>query len=120
MNGLSEKALQILEAAEAAAANGESGSEVTILISRDGAVHMMTGDQAADDGWPLDRLLAHHGASSAFRVTSANGLIRVEAREGQRVCRLESATPQSVARALLPKPLGIFLSGLALPPVSGR
>lgn len=107
----SERALQILEAAEAAAASGAPCSDVTILVSTGGAIHMLTGDGARDADWPLDRLLAYHGAASAFRVTWNHGRIQVEAREGQRTCRLEGTTPQSVARALLRPLVGNFLEG---------
>jgi hypothetical protein len=96
-----ERALQILEAAECAAALGENSTGLTILIAPDGAVHMKTNPEQSGADWPLDRLMAHHGAASGYRVSSEEGLIRVEAREGNRVCRLEGTTPRRTAHALL-------------------
>jgi hypothetical protein len=81
-----EYAQQILSAAEAAASRGETCSETTILIGQDGGIHMMV-----DSDWPLDSLLLDRGARSAFRVSAPRGVLRVEAREGLRVCVLESA-----------------------------
>jgi hypothetical protein len=91
-----EHALQILDAAESASLHGESCSEMTILIGRDGGIRMV-----ADSDWPLDSLALHHGAQSAYRVSEQKGSVRVEGREGSRTCLLESATPSRTARLLL-------------------
>ena len=80
-----EHAHQILDAAEAAAARGETCSEMTILIGQDGGIHMI-----ANSGWPLDSLALHHGACAVYRVAERNGKLTVEAREGHRRCLLES------------------------------
>jgi len=55
----------------------------------------------ADSDWPLDSLLWHHGAETAYRVTGRRGSIRVEGREGSKRCLLESKSPSQAARALL-------------------
>ena len=80
-----EHAHQILDAAEAAAARGETCSEMTILIGQDGGIHMI-----ANSDWPLDSLAFHHGARAVYRVVERNGKLTVEAREGRRCCVLES------------------------------
>ncbi len=91
-----EQAQSILDAAESAASRGETCSEMTILIGQDGGIHML-----ADSDWPLDSLALHHGARSAYRVTGNKGSVRVEAREGARVCVLETRNPAHTARLLL-------------------
>jgi hypothetical protein len=87
-----EQAANILEAAESAG----SCSHMTILIGHDRAIHMI-----ADSDWPLDSLTSHHGAKTAYRVTENSGSIRVEAREGQRTCVMESTNPRQIAHYLL-------------------
>jgi hypothetical protein len=84
--------MNILEAAESAG----SSSHMTILIGEDGHIKMF-----ADSDWPLDSLSWHHGAKTAYRVTEHSGSVRVEGREGQRTCVMESAKPMQVARFLL-------------------
>jgi hypothetical protein len=87
-----EQALNILEAAESAG----SPTHMTILIGDDGHIKMF-----ADSDWPLDSLTWHHGAKTAYRVTEQSGSVRVEAREGQRTCVLESKSQMQIARFLL-------------------
>ena len=87
-----QQAMNILEAAESAG----SSSDMTILIGQDGHIKMF-----ADSDWPLDSLSWHHGAKTAYRVTEHSGSVRVEGREGQRTCIMESAKPVQVARFLL-------------------
>jgi len=87
-----DQALNILEAAEKAG----SCSAMTILIRHDGALHMI-----ADSDWPLDSLVWHHGAKTAYRVSQQSGSVRVEGREGMRTCVMESAKPRQIARFLL-------------------
>ena len=90
--GFAEQAEEIFRAAQSAG----TASEMTILLGGDG-VRLI-----ADSDWPLDSLLWHHGAKTAYRVSELNGRIRVEGREGATRCVLESARPQAVARMLLP------------------
>lgn len=90
MSRFVEHAQEILDAAESAGAS----SDLTILLGPEG-IRMI-----ADSDWPLDSLLLHHGARSAFRVSGNRGAVRVEGREGTRRCVLES-TRESTVRALL-------------------
>ncbi|HVO96988.1 MAG TPA: hypothetical protein VMT15_02935 [Bryobacteraceae bacterium] len=92
MSRFTDDALNILDAAESAAAC----SHTTILIGQDGHIHMI-----ADSDWPLDSLKLHHGARTAYRVSQHQGSVRVEAREGNRRCVMESAKPTQIARLLL-------------------
>ena len=96
MSRFVEHAQQILDAAESASSRGEACSEMTILISPEGAIRMV-----ADSDWPLDSLVWHHGARAAYRVSERRGSVRVEGREGSRSCVLESAKPAQIARLLL-------------------
>ena len=68
---------------------------MTILLGRNG-IRMI-----ADSDWPLDSLLWHHGAETAYRVTERRGSIRVEGREGSKRCLLETQSPSCVAQRLL-------------------
>ena len=96
MSRFVDHAREILEAAEAASAHGQTCSEMTILIGQDGAIHMF-----ADSDWPLDSLAWHHGAKSSYRVSERRGSMCVEGREGPRTCVIESVTPAETARRLL-------------------
>jgi hypothetical protein len=86
-----DHAQNILEAAESAG----SCSEVTILVGPNG-IRMI-----ADSDWPLDSLLMHHGAETAYRVSERRGSVTVEGREGSKRCMLESVPPAQVARLML-------------------
>jgi hypothetical protein len=86
-----EQAECILNAAESAG----TCSEMTILIGRDG-IRMI-----ADSDWPLDSLLWHHGADTAYRVSQHKNRLRIEGRQGSKRCVLESVPQASIARALL-------------------
>jgi hypothetical protein len=87
--------MNILAAAESAG----SCSNITILIGCDGQDEHIR--MFADSDWPLDSLTWHHGARTAYRVSEQNGSVKVEGREGQRTCLLESAKPAQIARYLL-------------------
>jgi hypothetical protein len=91
-----QDAQSLLDAASAASSQGEECSEMTILIGRDGGIHMV-----ANSDWPLDSLAREHGARSAYRVSGSGGAVRVEGREGGQRCVLESNSPARVARLLL-------------------
>jgi hypothetical protein len=86
-----DHAQNILAAAESAG----SCSAMTILLGSDG-IRMI-----ADSDWPLDSLLSHHGASTAYRVSENRGALRVEGREASRRCVLESVSLAATARLLL-------------------
>jgi hypothetical protein len=86
-----ENARSIFETATATA----SPSDTTILITAEGGVRMM-----ADCDWPLDRLVAHHGARSAYRVTCRHGRVRVDGRSWTNTCSLETIRPPHRAAVL--------------------
>jgi hypothetical protein len=69
---------------------------MTILIGLDGNIRIV-----ADSDWPLESLVRHYGAQSAYRVSERTGSIRVEGRDGTRRCLLDSVAPSRVARLLL-------------------
>lgn len=92
MSRFTDDALNILEAAESA----ETCTHTTILIGPDGHIHMI-----ADSDWPLDSLRLHHGAKRVYRVSEHQGSVRVDAREGNRTCVMESAKSARTARFLL-------------------
>ena len=86
-----EQAESILVAAESA---GDC-PHLTILLGPNG-IHIIS-----ESDWPLDSLLHHHAAETAYRVTERRGAIRVEGRTGSRRCLLESKSPAETARLLL-------------------
>lgn len=92
MSRFTDDARNILDAAECAG----TCSNTTILIGQDGQIHMI-----ADSDWPLDSLALHHGAKRAYRVSEYQGSVRVDGREGNRTCVMESARPSQIARFLL-------------------
>lgn len=88
---------QLLDAAQSAAARGETCSAMTILIGQDNGIHMI-----ADSDWPLESLALDRGAKSAYRISGkGDGLVRVEGREGSCHCVMETANPARTARLLL-------------------
>jgi len=91
-----DNAVRIFDAAENALEAGHTPSEMTILISAEGAIRMV-----ADSDWPLDSLQSHHGAKMAYRVSQNASLVRVEGRADSRTCLFETAKPERVARLLL-------------------
>ena len=96
MSRFVDNAVQILDAAESAARAGHTPSEMTILISAEGGIHML-----ADSDWPLDSLQAHHGVGMAYRVSQRAATVRVEGRAGSRTCLFETQKPERAARLLL-------------------
>lgn len=88
-----ENARRILETATAA----QSPSEATIVITEAGGLRILS---ASD--WPLDRLVAHLGAQSAYRVTARTNGIEVEGRSRTRSCRLQEVrSPLRAGTSLL-------------------
>jgi hypothetical protein len=82
-----EQAQNLLDAALAALERGESCTEITVLIGREGGIQM-----CADSDWPLDSLMLDRGARTGYRVSPRRGSVRVEGREGLRRCVLEGRT----------------------------
>lgn len=99
-----ENAARIFDAAQDAAGAGLTPSEMSILIRRDGGIHMVAGTD-----WPLESLQAHHGAQMAYRVSQQGGTVRVTGRAGSRTCLFEAAKPNRVARQLLGAPVAYTL-----------
>ena len=91
-----ENAAKLFEAAEGAAQAGNQLSETTILISPTGGIRMVI-----DSDWPLESLLAHHGAQMAYRVSQQETTVRVQGRAGGKTCLFETERPDEVARRLL-------------------
>jgi hypothetical protein len=90
-----DNAMQLMEAAENAVQAGQVPSDMTILISPEGGIHML-----AESDWPLDSLQLHHGARMAYRVSHTSANVRVEGRAGSRTCVFETAKPERAARLL--------------------
>ncbi len=105
-----DNAVEIFDAAESAARSGQVPSDMTILITEEGGIHML-----ADSDWPLDSLQAHHGAKMAYRVSQNASVVRVEGRAGARTCLFETAKPERVARLLLNSTLSYATAPLLLP-----
>jgi len=91
-----DNAVSILDAAESAVQGGHTPSEMTILITPEGGIHMV-----ADSDWPLDSLKAHLGAKMAYRVSQHDSIVRVEGRADSRTCLFETVKPERAARLLL-------------------
>ena len=70
-------AVEILAAAESTMNSGSMPSDLTILISAEGGIHMV-----ADSDWPLESLRQFHGSSAAYRVRPVDDKVRVEGRTG--------------------------------------
>ncbi len=96
MSRFLDNAAQILDAAESAVQSGHTPTDMTILITAEGAIRML-----ADSDWPLDSLQLHHGAKMAYRVSQSASVVRVEGRAGSRTCLFETVKPERAARLLL-------------------
>ncbi|MEP7366275.1 MAG: hypothetical protein ABI972_23705 [Acidobacteriota bacterium] len=93
---------RFLDDAASILATAESGGVETgysLLIGRDGSLHMV-----ADSDWPLDSLAAHHGAERAYRVSQQGPQVCVEGRAGARNCKVSSEPMAAVARRMLSSP----------------
>jgi hypothetical protein len=104
MSLFEENAAKIFDAAQDASSAGLTPSDMSILISRDGGIHMVAGSD-----WPLESLQAHHGAPMAYRVSQQGGAVRVTGRAGSRTCLFEAEKPNGVARHLLGGPIAYTL-----------
>ena len=81
MGRFADRARELFDAALSA----DASTNTAILIAPDGGLRIVS-----DSDWPLDSLALHHGAATAYRVTSHRGHVRVEGREGSQRCVLES------------------------------
>ena len=73
---------------------GTEDCDLSILVNREGGIHMIAGTD-----WQLESLRAHHGARAAYRVYRTNGCVRLEAHSATESCLLAAERPE---RALLP------------------
>ena len=96
MSHFTERASQLLDAAQSACAHGEVCPDMTVLIGHDGALRLI-----AHSDWPLESLARERAASAAYRVTQSAGAVRVEGRQGLQRCLLEAPAPAATARLLL-------------------
>jgi hypothetical protein len=103
-------AVEILAAAENTMSAGSTPSDLTILISAEGGIHMV-----ADSDWPLESLRQYHGSSAAYRVHPLEDKVRVEGRSGSQTCVFESEKTERAARFLLNSVPGYRMAGLLLP-----
>ena len=103
-------AVEILAAAENTMTAGSTPSDLTILISAEGGIHMV-----ADSDWPLESLRQFHGSSAAYRVRPFDDKVRVEGQSGSQTCFFESEKPANAARFLLNSVPGYQMAGLLLP-----
>jgi hypothetical protein len=69
---------------------------MTIVIGQEGGIRLI-----AESDWPLDALLAHHGAQMVYRVRQQDQTVRLEGRAGTRTCLFESEKLNGAARRLL-------------------
>ena len=83
---------------ETASHSGREDCKLSILVGRDGGIHMLT-----DSDWELERLREHHGAGHAYRVSRSGGQVQLEARAMGRQCWLRAETPGHVLRGALPE-----------------
>jgi len=104
-------AVEILAAAENTIHAGSMPSDLTILISAEGGIHMV-----ADADWPLESLRQFHGSTAAYRVRPLEGKVRVEGRTGSQTCFFETEQPANAARLLLNSVPTYHLATLMLPP----
>ena len=95
---LMDNANKILDAAESMRVAGHKGSDWSILVGSEGAIHMVSGSD-----WPLDSLRAHHGATQAYRVVQQNNQIQVEGKDERRAIVIRSHPPNHLLKLLLPE-----------------
>lgn len=102
MNGFVQDALNILDVAENASRAGHTPANLSILIGRDGNLHLVD-----NSSWSLSALRAEHGARAAYRVEARGGRIQVEGAADNRRCRLQVESPSRAARLLLPRRIAL-------------
>jgi hypothetical protein len=90
VNAFLTHAEQILETARQG--EGEDCG-LSILVGRDGGIHMVTGSD-----WGLEPLRMHHGARAAYRVTRRGGCVQLEGRSDQEACLLQAGSPPPANR----------------------
>ncbi len=76
---------------------GPEDCEMSILVSRDGSIHMLAGEE-----WALEPLRLHHGARAAYHVSRKNGEVKLEARSMGESCRFESRPKARILSVIAP------------------
>jgi hypothetical protein len=77
---------------------GAEDCDLSILIGRDGGIHMI-----ADSGWQIESLRAHHGAQTAYHVHRTSGNVRLEARSFNQSCVLACDRPERILAPVIPE-----------------
>ncbi|HLK67617.1 MAG TPA: hypothetical protein VKU19_29475 [Bryobacteraceae bacterium] len=67
---------------------GPDAGELSILVGRDGIIHMVAGTE-----WALEPLRLHYGAKAAYHISRGPQGIRLEARSASETCVLQSQSP---------------------------
>jgi hypothetical protein len=76
--------------------SGHAPVDITILVGPQGGIRLIN-----DSDWPLDTLIAQHGAASIYRVRQQKGTVRLEGRSGARTCVFEADSVTAATRPLL-------------------
>jgi len=76
---------------------GAENCEMAILVSAEGAIHVLPAS-----GWELESLRIDRGARAAYRITRQGGSVRLEARSAGESCLFEAQKPAPAWRAGLP------------------
>lgn len=85
---------------------GQENCDLSILVNREGAIHMVAGST-----WGLEPLRTHYGAAAVYCVRRAAGRVTVQAGNGSETCFLTAAPPAEI----LTSPLGGFPQYQRLP-----
>lgn len=102
-----DNANKLMESAVTAVQGGFASSEpMTVLISQEGGIHIVS-----ESDWPLDRLAEHRGARMAYRVSHQNGRVAVDGIHGSTQCHLETESTANIARTILRDRPAYLLSG---------
>ena len=106
-----------METAIAAAASGYAISEtMTVLIGREGGMHLLP-----NNDWPLERLAEERGAQMAYRISQTEERVSVNGLHGLTKCLLEREKPDATAKELLrDRPRYLLEAGDQETPVSRK
>ncbi|MBZ5623600.1 MAG: hypothetical protein LAQ69_33480, partial [Acidobacteriia bacterium] len=76
---------------------GPDDCEMSILVNREGSIHMLAGTD-----WELEPLRIDQGARAAYRISRKDGRVRLEARSADESCLFEAKPPARLIPAILP------------------
>lgn len=94
MDSFLANAASIMAAAKSVRAAGGEADSVTILVSGNRGVRVIS-----ESDWPLDRVASFHGADMAYRVTRGESGVKLEGVASGRTCMLEAGLPSRAAEA---------------------